>query len=513
MSTKKRLIKDTYLVSTGIFISRIFGFIREMLIAYAFGTSAVLEAFLVAFRLPNSFRNVFAEGFSDSVATPVLSEHNKNPRKLFSLSNHLFSVTSIVLFGFSVAAIVSARYLVTLMAPGFVADNFKFNLAVSFARITFVYLFLIGLTSNMTAVLYSLKKFFVAAVNPVFLNLTFIVGVLFFRPLFQNYVLVACVVAAGIVQLIFPLISLRKSGFVFHFNPRAAFRDPDMIRMYKLFVARLWSSAVYHLNVFIDTIFASLSTIVGQGALAALYYAERIIQFPFALIAIAVSRVALVDLSSFHQEGNLDEFKKLFVFSFQNIIFFIVPLNIIFICIPDVIINIAYVRGAFGSDSAQMTSSAFFFYGVGLFFICAVKLLINTFYSLKDTVTPAKTASLSLLVNIALNTSLMFPLKIGGITLATSLASAVNFFLLFRTLHKRIGNIDWQDTGLQFRKVLLLSLIAGFSARLLWIFLPLNRYLSFLIIVLVGSFIYIAGGYMAGLKQIHYIQKWILKKK
>ena len=214
----KKVIKNTSTLGLGTLSSRVLGFVRDILIASFFGTSAILEAFIVAFRLPNIFRSVFAEGFSYSVATPVLSEHHENKEKIFEIGEHLISLFIVVLFFATLLGIIFAKQLVILAAPGFIANSYKFNLAVSFTRITFVYLFLIGLSSSIISILYSLKKFFIPAINPVFLNISFIVGILFFSRLFENYILAICVVVAGISQLIFPLIFLRKEGFVFKFN-------------------------------------------------------------------------------------------------------------------------------------------------------------------------------------------------------------------------------------------------------------------------------------------------------
>ena len=489
------------------------GFIRDILIANFFGTTGVLEAFIVSFRLPNIFRSVFAEGFSDSVATPVLSEHQGNKERIFEIGNHLLSLFTLVLFVATILGIIFAKFLVILIAPGFIAESFKFNLAVSFTRITFIYLFFIGLSANIISLLYSLKKFFIPAINPVFLNISFIVGIIFFSRSHEGYILIICVLVAGLIQLIFPFISLKREGFILRFNFFKSLKESEVIRMLKLFIPRIWSSIVYHLSVFIDTIFSSLVSIVGQGALASVYYANRLIQFPFALIALSISRVAIVDLSSYHHKGNMDDFKKLFVFSLQNIIFFIIPLVSFFLFASEDIINVIFTRGKFDINSLSMTASVLFFYSFGLFFFCGIKLLVNSFYALKDTTLPAKTATISLVINIILSAILMFPLKIGGVALGSSLAAAFNFGLLYYWLIKRIGKIDFQDTKTQFLKTLLLSVAIGITARTLLDLLLFNKYINMLIVIISLLGIFIIGGYILGIKQINYLKKWVLERK
>ena len=484
-----------------------------MLVANFFGTTGILEAFIVAFRLPNIFRSIFAEGFSDSVATPVLSEYQADKKKIFEIGNHLISLFTVVLLGVVILGIIFAKFLVILIAPGFIAESFKFNLAVSFTRITFIYLFFIGLSANIVSILYSLKKFFIPAITPAFLNISFIIGIIFFSRFFKNYILVICVLAAGIIQLTFLFIFLKREGFILRFNFFKSLRESEIIRMLKLFIPRIWSSIIYHLSVLIDTIFSSLTSIVGSGALASVYYANRLIQFPFALIALSVSRVAIVDLSSYHRQGNMDDFKKLFVFSFQNIIFFIIPLVSIFLFTAEDIINVIFLRGKFDADSLSMTASVLFFYSFGLFFFCGIKLLVNSFYALKDTAFPAKIATISLIINAILSAILMFPLKIGGVAFGSSLAAAFNFSFLYYHLTKRIGKIDWQDTRVQFLKILLLSVIMGVTARIFFNLLLFNKYINMLIVVISLLVIFIAGGYILGLRQINYLRRWIKEKR
>ncbi|MBD3264128.1 MAG: murein biosynthesis integral membrane protein MurJ, partial [Candidatus Omnitrophica bacterium] len=500
-------------MGAGTLISRILGFLRDILIANFFGTSAVLEAFLVSFRLPNIFRSIFAEGFSDSVAVPVLSEYQRDRKSLFRISGHLFTLSLLVLTLFTLAGILGAKFLVTVIAPGFLDDSFKFNLAVSFTRITFIYLFLIGLSSSLISTLYSLKRFFVVSITPVFLNITFIAGIPFFAGSLENYILVICVVVAGVLQLIFPLIFLLREGFSFNFNLRSSLKDSVVIKMFKLFVPRIWSSIVYHLQVFIDTIYSSFSFIVGQGALASVYYANRLIQLPFALIALSISRVVVVDLSSYGSEGDMENFKKLFVFSFQNILFFIIPVAVFFLFVPDAVIEVIYRRGEFDPYSLNMTSSVLFFYAFGLLFFCGIKLLVSSFYSLKDTSTPAKTATLSLIVNAILSAILMFPLKIGGVALGSSLAAGFNFVLLYYKLKKKIGSLDWGDTLTQFFKIVFLSILTGGLARFLWFHLPFNKYIRILLMVSFITVFFITSGYFFKFKQIDYFIRWISRKK
>ena len=177
-----RLAKNTTILGLGTLFSRILGLLRDVLIAKYFGTSGILEVFIVAFRAPNLLRSIFGEGFSDSVATPALSVYSKDKKRLFKISNHLIIIFVLLLTVVTLLGVISSRYIVTLIAPGFISNASKFGIAVSFMKITFPYIFFIGLASNFMAILYAVKRFVGPAIVPSLLNISFILGILFFRP-------------------------------------------------------------------------------------------------------------------------------------------------------------------------------------------------------------------------------------------------------------------------------------------------------------------------------------------
>ena len=500
-------------MSFGTACSMLLGFARDILLAFFFGTSALLDAFIVAFRLPNLFRSIFGEGFSDTVATPILSEYQHDRKKLFAVGQNMLSLSVIILFFATIIGIIWARWLVIAIVPGFLSQPETFAMAVSFTRITFLYLFFIGLSVNSFAILYTLKKFFVPAITPAFLNVSFIIGLIFFNELFKEYILVLCVISGGALQLLIPFLALRREKFYFRFRIKGIFADKALLRMLKLFPPRIASSIVYQLSVIVDNIFASFGTIVGAGAVSAMWYAQRYIHMPIALIVISLCRVSMVDLSYSHSRDNFVDFKKLIVFSFQNIIFFIVPITITYMVMSDIIVDLVYQRGDFGAYSVYMTAVILFFYSFGLFFFCGIKVLVNAFYALKDTMLPAKVCAISLLVNALLSALLMYPLRIGGVALGSSLAAIFNFFILYHFLIKRIGPIDWQDTKSQFYKVLALSLVTVLSSYFLWQLLIGSKYLKAGVVCVWAVGIFSGLGIILRLKQINYARQWIFAKK
>ena len=508
----KRLVKNTTIVSAGTLCSRILGLVRDIFIAKYFGTSKILEAFIVAFRLPNILRSLFAEGFSDAVATPVLSEYHKDRVQLSRVGGRLFSVFLVLMGVVTALGIILTRWLVLGIAPGFLKDPQQLELAMTFTKITFFYLFFIGLVAVINSILYALKKFAFPSFLPMLFNISLICGIIFFKQYFHNYILVISVLAAGFLQFIFAFLYLGRSGVRFKINFVQSFRDSEIVRMAKLFVPRVWSSIVYHLNVFIDTIFSSLSWIVGEGALAAVYYANRIVQLPLALIGISISQVAIVDLSGFHKDNNMKDFKELLMFSLQNILFFIIPIMCVLLFMSGELLDILFYRGDFDAHSLHITSSTLFFYSLGIFFFCGIKLLVNAFYALKDTFTPAKTSAFALILNAALSATLMFPLKIGGVALASSIAAMVNYFLLYKLLIRRIGPINWDGIRGDILKLIILGGLAGLLLKVIWLVLPYNKYIKLFVGVVLSGSVFLVVGNILKLERVIYFNRWILRK-
>lgn len=507
----RKIIRNTTLVGLGTLSSRILGLIRDVLLAQIFGTCAIFEAFVVAFQIPNVFRSIFAEGFVDSVALPTLATYANKPKEMFGLANHLITVFALFSLVLTVVGIAFSKYIVYLLAPGFIAQPDKLALAISFTRITFLYLFFITVAANTNALLYAMKRFFIPAFNPVLLNVVFIVGLVFFARRVPEYTLMGCVLVGGLLQAYVPLHFLRKEGFVVKLQVKAAFTNIEVLHMLRLFVPRIWASIVYQLSVFIDTVYSSFTLVVGQGALAAIYYGSHFIQLPLSLIAMSLSRVILVDLSQSYNQKDMLKFKRILVFSFQNNNFFVLPIAIVILAIPKTIIDVVFKRGVFNADSLEITSSVLCAYGVGLLFFCMIKVFVHAFYALKDTVTPAKVATISLLVNVIVSGALIYPLKISGVALGSSIAAMLNCYLLYRKLIKVIGAFDWEETKRQFLCLAGISFVMVIVMKCLLLVLPFNKYLNFSLVSFVGLGIFLILGHFIGLKQIAFLKKWIIK--
>ena len=278
-----------------------------------------------------------------------------------------------------------------------------------------------------------------------------------------------------------------------------------------MLIPRIFGTAVYHLNVLIDTILASLSFIVGQGAIAAIYYSSRIIQFPLAIFGIALSSAILPTLSRQVAAQDIEGLKSTLIFSLRTIYFLMLPAALGLIALTQPVIRVLFQRGNFDNYSVGICSSALFFYAIGLVFFGGMKILIAGFYSLQDTRTPVVIASLALLVNLILNIILMFPLKVGGLALASSLSAGFNFSLLYLSLTKRIGKIITKDLSIYFLKITGIGLVMIAFVLIFFhnVALYLNPILRLVLTIISGALLYLAICLSFKVIKLSDLLKWI----
>jgi len=514
----RKLIKNTIIISLGTLISRILGFFNYILIARYFGTSSGIESFFVAFSLPNMFRSLAGEGAAESVVVPVISEyaHDRQKKEFFDACRSVIVTGFLLLLFLTFLGIIFAHPLVKAIAFGFSKDPQKFDFTVRLTRLIFPYLLFICLGAIIGGILFTLKKFLASSFSPVIFNIVLIFALLIlpFYPYSPIGLLVIAVLIGGILQFLAQLISLLRSGFRFNFNLKAGLRHPVVIKMWKLFLPRLWGVSVYHLNLIIDRALATLSWIVGTGGVAAVFYSNRLIQFPLGVFGLALSRAALPDLSTLGNHNDFFQYKKTVTFSFTNLAFVLVPASFGLAILARPLIEAIYKRGAFDDYSLSITGQALFYYSIGLFFFGGIKLLVNCFYSLQDTKTPAKTATVTLVVNIILSLLLMKPMKIGGLALASSIAAGFNFFCLYAILNRRLEGLENKKMLTSFLKVLSSSLLMGL---ILCIFrnkvLLESAVLKLIIAIFLGFGSFLIISYILKVEQTRRILKWVRERE
>ncbi len=512
--TNTGIAQSTSILSLGTFASRILGFFRDVILAKFLGTGFSADAFFVAFRIPNLFRDTVGEGGINSSVVPVISEykHHGDKEDLLKFLSVVFVWAAIILSTITILGVLFAPAVVRIIAPGFVVDPKKLALTINLTRVMFPYLIFIGLTAYAAGILYTLRSFAVPAFSPCLLNLSIIVSVFigFQAKTDPTMCLAGGVLVGGILQLLVQGIPLFKNGIRFRMPKTLNHQGAKKIGT--LLVPRLFGSAVYQLTVLVDTFCASLATIVGTGGISAIYYSNRILQFPMGLFGIALASALLPSLSGFASRGDFEDFKRSLNFALKSIFLIMLPISIFLILFSQPIIRLLFQRGEFGAYSTSITSSALLFYAIGLFFFAGIKILVTSFYSLQDTKTPAKTAAICLVVNVILNFALMGPLKIGGIALASSIAGSINFSILFYILSKRLGLIV-KDFLNYFLKVFLSTCLMGAISFWFWHQPLISSELIRLIVVSVISIIvFLSSCYIFKIEEAKKIIRWILRR-
>ncbi len=423
-------------------ISRIFGFVRDVVIAGFFGAGMGADAFFVAFRIPNLLRRLFAEGSLSISFVPVftdyLTRHGK--AEAFRLACAALHLLSVLLALVAVVGMLLSPYIVTVVAPGFISLPAKFTLTVSLTRLMFPYIFFIGLVALCMGFLNALGHFAAPALAPVMLNLAIIASVFFLSPMFAAPAtgLGVGVLVGGALQLCLQVPFVVKKGLVFW--KRVDLHHPGLKRIGKLMLPTVFGAAVYQINILVGTLLASL---LPEGSVSYLYYADRLVQFPLGIFAIAIATAVLPSLSRQAAEMDLGGVRDTFAHALKLVLFITLPAMVGLMLLREPIIALLFRRGAFDVETTRLTATALLYYASGLWAFSAVRIVVSTFYALQDTRTPVKMAFISVLANIALGVMLMGPLKHGGLALATSLASVLNLGLLLSALRGRVGAIGF----------------------------------------------------------------------
>ncbi|MFQ5680893.1 MAG: murein biosynthesis integral membrane protein MurJ [Candidatus Omnitrophota bacterium] len=467
----KAIVKSAGVIGGATSLSRVLGFFRDIIIAAFLGTGAAAQAFVVAFRIPNLIRNLAGEGAANSAVVPVLTECLQRDKADFRrLACLLFALVAIVLAAIVFLGLVFAPSIVRFIAPGFAANGDKFILTTRLTRLMFPYLFLVGLSALAMGVLNSRRYFAIPALGPCLFNLALIGGGLIALSRGRDVMVLGwAVLVGGALQLGIQIPLLRREAF---YSLDLCWRGDITERVKRrvkeigcLLLPRMLGSGVYLLNIFVDTVLASLAWIVGDGGVAAIYYASRLIQLPLAIFGFAFSQAALPVMSAYAARGEKGRLRQSLYFTLKRVFLFIIPSAVGLAMLAGPIINALFERGKFGPYSTAITSSALSFYALGLPAYAAGKILSSCFYALKDTRSPVKSAGISLLVNIAFNLFFIGKMKIAGLALASSLAAFVNVVILYKMLIKKIGlgGVDYRALfGFVLRIILSAAVMVGF---------------------------------------------------
>ena len=439
------LLKNFTTFSIFTFISRIFGFIRDMLIAYKLGTSSFADVFFVAFRVPNLFRSLFAEGAFSSAFIPIYS---KNPDKNFV--DNIFAVLLITLIIFCVIMQLSMPFFIYIIAPGFINDPNKFDIAILLSRIMFPYLITISLASFLGSILQAKRKFAAISAAPILLNICMIFGLGYLTQYVHVlYALAFSVLIAGFLQLLLLLVAVSNAGHTVKFG-KFIF-DENMKQFFRKLIPVVFGAGIIQISTIVDTLFAS--TI--PGAVSYLYYADRVTQLPLALIGISLGNVLLPLLSNYAVESNIQSITETQNKAVRLGLTLCIPSAAALYTLSNTIITCFFAYGAFSAYSIEQTANALKAFATALPAFVLYKILVSNYFARGDTKTPVLISSLCLFSNVILNLILIRYYNHVGIVIATSIASWLNVTIL--TIKLRINNFLTFDKKLDliFVKILI----------------------------------------------------------
>ena len=438
----KGLLRSTAHVSAMTLISRILGFVRDMVIARIFGASAAADAFFVAFKIPNLLRRLTAEGAFSQSFVPVLSECRSrgDETEVGHLVEHvagtLFGILSVV----TVIGVLAAPLLIMAFAPGFINEGGKFELATALLRVTFPYILLISLSALAGAVLNSYGRFAVPALMPVFLNLALIGCALWLAPLLDEPIMALAwgVFLGGVLQLTMQFPALRRLGLLR--RPRWGWRDVGVRRVLALMLPAIFGASVSQINLLLNTVIASFMV---TGSVSWLYYSDRLVELPLGVIGVALGTVILPSLSRSAAERSPQEFSSTLDWGMRWVMLIGVPATVGLMLLSGPVLATLFYHGEFSRHDLQMSTYSLITYSFGLLSFMQVKVLAPGFYARQDTRTPVRFAMVSIAVNMGFNLVVVVPMILlgvpaphAGLALATAVAGYVNVWQLYRSLRR-----------------------------------------------------------------------------
>jgi putative peptidoglycan lipid II flippase len=438
-----KLLKNTAIVGAMTLVSRVLGLVRDIAFA-GFGATAGMDAFFVAFKIPNFLRRLFAEGAFSQAFVPIISEYRaqRSHAAVQDLANRVAGTLGGILTLVTVVGVLASPVLVTVFAPGFLyRDTTQFELATQMLRLTFPYILLVSLVAFAAGILNTYGRFAAASFAPVWLNVVLIAAALLLAPHLDEPVLALAggVLVAGVVQVLFLLPSLKRIGLLP--RPRWGLRDAGVRRIMKLMLPGIFGSSVAQINLLFDTLIASFLV---TGSVTWLYYSDRLVEFPLGVFAIALSTVILPSLSRSHARASDGEFSATLDWGLRWVLLIGIPstIGLFILCRP--VLATLFLYRDFTTQDVQMAGLSLMAYTCGLPGFMLVRVLTPAFFSRKDTRTPVRIAVVAMLTNITLNLVFVLPMvwlqvpgPHAGLALATSIAAWVNAGLLFRVLYRR----------------------------------------------------------------------------
>ena len=444
MDKDRGLVRAAGSMSIMTMLSRIAGYFRDYLLALILGAANSSDAFIIAFRIPNMFRRILAEGALTSAFVPTFARYTKGegPKEMWRFVASVFYVLSLVLVVVTVAGVAFSPLLVKVLAWGFTASPEKFDLTVHLNRLMFPYICFVSLAALASAILNSFDRFALPAFTPLLLNLAVIASALLLSDHFEEpaYAFAVGVVVGGVLQLVVQLPPLLRRGL--DLRPPRPFDREGLREISRLMLPRVFGAGIIQINLIVDSQFAALML---QGSVSFLYYAIRVTELTLGVFAVSISTVILPRLSRAAVDENRGEMVSTLSTAVRLLVFVTIPATMGLWILKGPIINVLFEHGRFTPADTLFTASALGWYGLGLLPMAAVTVLATGFYAQRDTRTPVVIGLLTFFVHLGLNFALRGPMGHNGIALSTSISAMVNAALLTWLLRRRTGDFLSRD--------------------------------------------------------------------
>ncbi len=428
------VLRSSFIYSLFTSISRVFGFIRDMLIANFLGTGIIADIFFIAFRLPNTFRRIFSEGALNSAFVPIYTKLiNENIRQRSSeFAGSIFLIFLLVSSLVVIIIEIFMPFFITILAPGFTNDQAKFDELVKVSRIIFPFLILISISSICSSILNSHNKFALSAALPIILNITLIIALIIAAYSMVDFLIILSwsVIIAGLIQVIFLIFALAREKIYFFFTTKIY--SKNIKRFTKLFSASFFSSGLLQINILIGTIIASYES----GAISYLYYADRVYQLPLALVGIAIGIALLPSISSKVKSDSYEAIHKSIEQTLLYSLLFAVPASVGIYALSEEIISVLFERGEFGEKSSLFTAKALKFYALGLIAFIVMKIYTPIFFAYENAKPTLYITAVNLVTNTFLSVILFVNIGFIGIPIATSISAWMSVLLMNYYLKK-----------------------------------------------------------------------------
>ncbi len=478
MDRKTHISRTAGLVSLATLISRILGVVREQVLAAYFGAGFFTDAFLVAFRIPNLLRDLFAEGAMSAAFIPTFTKYLKEAGRseAIKLANMMINLLLVVLSGVTLLIFIFARYLVLILASGFekVSPD-KVDLTVHMTRIMSPFLLFVAIAAVFMGMLNAFGRFFIPALAPAVFNICCILAGIFLSPLMPaigQEPIVSMAIGAfigGLGQLCIQIPQAVREGYRYEFGLRLS--HPGLKRIMTLMIPATFGLAATQINIIVDNEIASY---LGNGPISWLNYSFRIMMLPIGLFGVAIATVNLAEVSRNAADRDMDALKATLARSVRLAAVLTIPAMAGMIALKTPIVRILYERGRFSSFDTAQTANALLFYALGLFAYSLVKIIVPTFYALGDTKTPVKVSALSIGMKIGLNFLFLYLFSVLGLPvylglpLSTAMAAGMNFSLLGHILARKVGSFRNMGIGEVIIKMIVVSTFMGLFCNVLY---------------------------------------------